>query len=70
MYVVQSRINGYVVDEERCVGFVEAQEALDRRRRLLVSASAAIIAEDAYRCVVARTVYGWTTVTIADGESH
>ena len=70
MYVVQCRINGYVVDEERCVRFVDAQEALDRRRRVLVTASAAIVAEDAYRCIVARTAHGWTTVTIDGGESH
>ena len=70
MYVVQCRINGYVVDEERCATFVEAREILDRRRRVLVTASAAIVAEDVWRYIVARTTDGWVTVTIADGMHH
>ena len=70
MYRVQSRINGYLVDEERCATSVEAQEAIDRRRRELVNAGAAIVAEDVWQYVVARTTDGWVTVTVADAEAH
>ena len=67
MYSVQSRINGYLVDGERCASFVQAQEAVDRRRAL-VTAGAAIVVEDIWQYVVARTADGWVTVTIADDE--
>ena len=70
MYRVQSRINGYLVDEERCATFVEAREAIDRRRRVLVNAGAAIVAEDVWQYVVARTGEGWITITVAIGEPH
>ena len=68
MYVVQSRVNGPLVDEERCATFFEAQEAVDRRGRLLPDAGAAIVAEGARQYVVARTADGWVTVAIVDGE--
>jgi len=70
MYAVQSRINGYLVDEERCATLGAAREALDRRRRALATAGAAIVAEDPWRHVLARTPNGWITVMIADGEQH
>ena len=70
MYRVQSRINGYLVDEERRATLVEAQEALDRRRRMLATAGAAIVVEDPWQYVVARTSDGWVTIVITDGELH
>ncbi len=70
MYRVQSRINGYLVDEERCATLTEAHEALDRRRRVLLNAGAAIVAEDRWQYIVARTTDGWVTVTVADAEAH
>ena len=70
MYRVQSRINGSLVDEERCATLGEAHEAIDRRRRVLVTAGAAIVVEDPWQHVVARTADGWITVRIADGEPH
>lgn len=70
VFAVQCRINGTVIDEERCLTLSEARDAIDRRRRVLVNAGAAIIAEDAYRSVIARTVDGWVTVMIVDGAPH
>ena len=67
MYVVQSRINGYLVDEERCATLAEAREALDRHRRLLATA---IVVEPPWWPVVARTTDGWITVMITAGEQQ
>ncbi len=63
MYVVQSRVNGSVIDEEPCATLGEAWDAIDRRRRVLVNAGAAIVAEEARQYVVARAPEGWVTVT-------
>ncbi len=70
MYTVQSRINGHLVDEERCVTFGEALDALERRRRVLMAAGAAPVVGDPWQHVLARVAEGWVTVTIADGEPH
>ena len=70
MYTVQSRINGHLVDEERCVTFGEALDALERRRRMLVTAGAALILGDPWHHFLARVAEGWVTVTIADGDAH
>jgi len=68
VYVVQSRVNGSVVDEEPCVTLGEAHDAIGRRRRVLVNAGAAIVAEDVRQFVVARAPEGWATVTFVIGE--
>ena len=67
---MQSRINGRLVDEERCVTFAEALHALERRRRVLVAAGAALVRVDPWHYVLARAADGWVTVTIVDGEPH
>ena len=66
MYTVECRVNGALVDEERCASFVQAQEVVNRLRRALVTAVAAIVVEDIWQYVLARTADGWVTVTIAD----
>ena len=70
MYRVQSRVNGYLIDEERCATFVEAQDALDRRRRALVSAGATIVAEDARQYVLAHTSHGGVVLMVTVGGPH
>ena len=70
VYIVQARINGYLIDEERCSSFAEAREAVDRRRRALMQAGAAIVVEDVWQYVVARSTDAWATVTVTGGEPH
>ena len=70
MYTVECRVNGALVDEERCATLVAAREAIDRRRRVLANAGAALVAEDLRRYVVARTADGWVTVMIADRDGR
>ena len=64
MYAVQSRVNGAIIDEERCATLPEAWDAMEARRRLLVTAGAAIVADEPRQCLVVRVPEGWISVTL------
>ena len=63
MYAVQCRVNGLIVDEERCSTLTDAWDAIEGRRRLLVAAGASFIAHESRQLLVAREIGGWVSVT-------
>ncbi len=54
MYAVQCRVNGSIVDEERCATLADAWDVIEGRHRLLVVAGASIFVEVYLNILVAR----------------
>ncbi len=63
MYAVQCRVNGSIVDEERCATLADAWDVIEGRHRLLVVAGASIIVHESRQLLVAREIDGWVSVT-------
>ncbi len=70
MYAVQCRVNGSIIDDERCATLPEAWDALEDRRRLLVAAGASVIVDEPRQCLVARAPEGWISVTLVVREAR
>jgi len=63
MYAVQCRVNGSIVDEERCATLADAWDAIEGHHRVLVAAGASIIVHESRQLLVAREPGGWVSVT-------
>ena len=70
MYVVQCRVNGSIVEEERCATLPDAWDAIEGRRRRLVAAGASIVADEPRQFLVACNRNGWISVLLIVKESR